>query len=89
MSALRRVVAETVRGADGEVTVQPSPVPNDLPSVTALVHADLDKRDELGLVTYGGSLQPHNGRDGLLDAYEECLDLCQYLRQVLYERDGR
>jgi len=33
-------------------------------------------------------LVPHNGRDALRDAYEEALDLCQYLRQALYERDG-
>ena len=35
------------------------------------------------------SLQAFNGRDALRDAYEEALDLCQYLRQALYERDGR
>ncbi|MEO6034334.1 MAG: hypothetical protein ABIQ35_03680 [Verrucomicrobiota bacterium] len=34
-------------------------------------------------------LQPFNGRDALHDAYEEVLDLAQYFRQALYERDGR
>lgn len=29
-----------------------------------------------------------NGRDALLDAYQEALDLVVYLRQVIYERDN-
>ena len=38
---------------------------------------------------YGVGLQPHNGRDVLRDAYEEALDLCVYLRQAIFERDGK
>ena len=37
---------------------------------------------------YGTALQPHNGRDALLDAYEEALDLAMYLKQAIVERDG-
>ena len=29
-----------------------------------------------------------NGRDALLDAYEEAIDLCMYLKQAIVERDG-
>ena len=34
-------------------------------------------------------VQPFNGRDALVDAFQEALDLCVYLRQAIYERDGR
>ncbi len=68
---------------------QPAPVPNDNPAVWGLVQQDMIARDELGAKRYGTRLQPHNGRDCLRDAYEESLDLCVYLRQVIYERDGR
>lgn len=36
-----------------------------------------------------GPLQGFNGRDALWDLYEELFDAVQYLRQALYERDGR
>lgn len=49
------------------------------------VIADIEARKEIGLQRYGTLLQAHNGRDALLDAYQEVLDLCQYLRQVKEE----
>ncbi len=55
-------------------------------SIQALVRADLEKREELGIERYGTSLRPHNGRDALRDAYEEALDLACYLKQCLIER---
>jgi hypothetical protein len=39
--------------------------------------------------TWPTYLQAHNGRDALLDAYQEALDLAIYLRQALAERDGK
>ena len=51
-----------------------------------LVKADIEKRIAKGVETYGERLQTHNGRDALIDAYEEALDLCMYLRQVIEER---
>ena len=68
---------------------QPAPVANDKPAVWPLVVADMQARDTLGRDWYGVPLQPHNGRDALRDAYEESLDLVAYLRQAMYERDGR
>ncbi len=65
---------------------QPAPIPNDLPAVWDLVIADMQARDALGLKRYGTRLQPHNGRDALLDAYQEAQDLVVYLRQEMYER---
>lgn len=46
---------------------------------------DMQDRDQVGLERYGTRLQPYNGRDSLVDAYQEALDLCVYLRTVLYE----
>lgn len=54
--------------------------------IVDLVIADLRARAAEGLRRYGTPLQAHNGRDALLDAYEEALDLCAYLRQALEER---
>jgi hypothetical protein len=71
------------------MTDQPAPKPTSGPAVWDLVVADMHARDELGRQRYGTPLQPHNGRDALLDAYQEALDLAVYLRQALYERDGR
>jgi len=67
---------------------QPAPIPNDRPSCWDLVLADMQERDGVGRERYGTPLQPHNGRDALKDAYAEALDLCVYLRQAIYERDG-
>lgn len=69
---------------------EPTPQNPDLPIIHDLVSEDIYKRLEKGLATYKGiPLQPHNGRDALLDAYEEALDLACYLRQALFERDGK
>jgi len=68
---------------------QPDPTPSDGPAVWSLVIRDMADRDAMGAERYGTRLQPHNGRDALRDAYEEALDLCVYMRQALFERDGR
>jgi hypothetical protein len=66
---------------------QPMPVKHEGGCIQDLVIADIEKRKAIGLQRYGTLLQPFNGRDALRDAYEEALDLCQYLRQVIEERD--
>jgi hypothetical protein len=68
---------------------QPPPAQNDGPAIQDLVVVDIAERKRVGIERYGTPLQAFNGRDALRDAYEEALDLCQYLRQALYERDGR
>jgi hypothetical protein len=65
---------------------QPPPVPSDRPAVWDLVIADMRERDAVGRQRYGTPLQPHNGRDALVDAYQEALDLVVYLRQAIEER---
>jgi len=52
----------------------------------AAIISDLKDRKALGIKRYGQPLQAHNGRNPLLDAYEETLDQCAYLRQALYEK---
>ena len=68
---------------------QPPPIGNDLPAVWDLVMADMKDRDQVGRQRYGTPLQPYNGRDSLMDAYQEALDLAVYLRQAIFERDGK
>jgi hypothetical protein len=68
-------------------TDQQLPVVNDRPFVQDLVIADIESRKALGIKKYGTLLQSGNGRDMLLDAYEEALDLVIYLRGALDERD--
>lgn len=68
---------------------EPAPEPNTHPAVWDLVMADMRQRDESGLAKYSTRLQPHNGRDALVDAYQEALDLVVYLRQAIAERDRR
>lgn len=68
---------------------QPLPTGDpDSPNIHELVMTDLANRMLLGIRRYGQPLKPHNGRDPLLDAYEECLDAAAYLRQAMFERDG-
>lgn len=68
---------------------QSAPTESDHPAAWDLVLADMAERDRMGQRKYGVRLAPHNGRDALVDAYQEALDLAVYLRQAIYERDGR
>lgn len=68
--------------------MQNKPIPNSNPHITDLVIEDMKKRKEEGIRRYGVPLQAGNGRDALQDAYEEALDLCQYIRQYIEERNG-
>jgi hypothetical protein len=55
------------------------------PDITPLVIADLQARSAEGVKKYGEPLRAFNGRRALVDAYQEVLDLAQYLRQELEE----
>jgi non-ribosomal peptide synthetase component F len=68
---------------------QPMPTTNNNPILQVLVMDDMTNRLKLGIERYGTGLQVGNGRDMLLDAYEEALDLCVYLRGLMYERDKK
>ena len=65
---------------------QPAPLASDGPPIVDLVVQDLEERKRIGTERYGMPLRAHNGRDALVDAYQEALDLTVYLRQALQER---
>ncbi len=50
-----------------------------------IVLADMRERDRLGRERYGVALQAGNGRNHLVDAYQELLDYIVYLRAWLDE----
>jgi hypothetical protein len=66
---------------------QPKPIENTQSYIWDLVISDMKQRDWIGNKKYNTRLQPFNGRDALVDAYQEALDLCVYLRQAIEERD--
>jgi len=68
-------------------TPEPAPKVSLEPAILPLVMQDLVARAEVGLKTYKTLLKPNNGRDALMDAYQESLDLCMYLRQAIAERE--
>lgn len=55
--------------------------------VLDLVIADFKARAEFGKKKYGTMLMTDNGRDALIDAYQEAIDLVMYLRQAIAERE--
>lgn len=65
---------------------QPMPTRSERPAIVDLVLVDIKERDRIGQERYGTRLQAHNGRDALVDAYQEALDLAIYLRQAIEER---
>lgn len=67
------------------ITDQPPPIPNDKPAIADLVIQDMIERKRIGIERYGVALQPFNGRNALVDAYQEALDLAIYLRQLIEE----
>jgi hypothetical protein len=58
------------------------------PVQAALIRALAERRD-YGIRKYGRPLETHNGRDALIDAWEEALDLLTYLTQMRLERGDR
>jgi hypothetical protein len=46
---------------------------------------DAEERNRLGTEKYGTPLKAGNGRNPLIDAYQETLDLTVYLRQAIEE----
>lgn len=51
-----------------------------------LIVEDMRQRDRIGRERYGTPLQPFNGRDALIDAYQEALDGLAYATQAMLER---
>ena len=67
----------------------PEPEPNDgKGDVWKLVINDMIDRRSSGINKYGKPLQAHNGRNSLVDAYQEILDAAVYLRQKIQEEES-
>ncbi len=66
----------------------PQPVPRTGagPDIWNLVIRDMGERNDLGYAKYGRTMRARDGRDHLVDAYQECLDMAVYLRQEIEER---
>lgn len=67
---------------------EPDPKPGEK-IVINLVVKDLTERAIVGKEKYGTFLMTKNGRDALMDAYQEALDLVMYLRQAIEERNDK
>lgn len=75
--------SEPIKQREGD---QVLPTINERPFVQDEVIGDIEARKQIGIKRYGTPLQPMNGRDALLDLYEELVDAAIYLRQVRIER---
>lgn len=64
---------------------EPAPIANESTPIWDLVKSDIEERNEAGIEKYGVALQANNGRNPLIDAYQEALDLVVYLRQAIEE----
>lgn len=67
---------------------EPMPHPGVGRDIWSLVVEDMKSRDQLGFEKYKQRLQIHDGRNHLVDAYQECLDQAVYLRQEIEERQS-
>lgn len=68
--------------------IQPTPTGTGI-DIVDLVRADLESRAAEGEKKYGQRLKAINGRDAMIDAYQEALDLCMYLRHAIEERKSK
>lgn len=70
-------------------STQPAPLPADGLDIADLVAADILARKAEGIRRYGTPLRANNGRDALLDAYQESTDCPQYIRQKIEELEAQ
>lgn len=91
VSLFKKLVAENIKGNIVQMPANKKPTEHE-PSpkegktaITPLVIRDLLDRQDFGFEKYGTVLKSYNGRNALFDAYQEALDLCLYLRQLIVE----
>ena len=78
-----------VKKENSLVSPLPDPIPNNSKPVWEMVIEDMKARDNFGRQRYGTPLQIGNGRNFLIDAYQEALDLVVYLRGIIeQEKDS-
>lgn len=88
--------------SDAATVILPPPVLNDEPACWDLVLAKLfdrpsaidvqlvahiGERDRFGIAKYGTRLRPNDGRDPLVDAFQEALDGSVYCAKWAYEAE--
>ena len=73
---------------DVEERLTPAPLEDTPPWLRQCLAQDMRARDAAGREKYGVPLQVHNGRRAIVDAYQEALDLCVYLRQQAERTDA-
>lgn len=56
------------------------------PAIGNLVIDDIVEKMRMGKKKYGEFLRPFNGRDPLVDLYQELIDATKYVRQCLFEK---
>jgi len=66
----------------------PDAPPHSFGEVTKLLVDDMKDRDAWGRSKYKTPLQPFNGRDALIDLYQELLDAVVYAAQYKYELEN-
>lgn len=69
-------------------SVQPAPTPTSGRPVWEMVIEDMHARNRFGAEKHGTTLQVDNGRDKLVDAYQEELDKCVYMRAWIEQRNA-
>lgn len=62
------------------VTPQPPPHQSNGVCIADLVIKDMQDRKQFGIDKYGAYLEPTNGRNMLVDTYQELMDACVYMR---------
>lgn len=72
---------------NNKIKDQPPPTPKSSTPIWDLVIQDMQQRDQVGRERYGTPLQAFNGRDALVDLYQELLDAVVYCRQLIEERE--
>jgi hypothetical protein len=65
---------------------QPPPQRTEAPSTMRMVMADIEEREKFGKEKYGTVHQFDNGRDHLIDLYQELLDAVCYVRAEIERR---
>lgn len=68
------------------VVEQQEPVEGTGNDVWLMVIRDMEDRRQGGIVKYGQPVREDNGRDHLVDAYQEILDAAVYLRAEIERR---
>lgn len=66
---------------------EPSPNKVDGPAIWDLVIADMRERDKIGTATYKQRLKAGDGRNSLVDTYQEVLDTAAYLRKEIIDKE--